>query len=86
MPPPPTIEERWEVLLGYCHALMSRPAHADRWNRLNWMRSRLKAFTKFMPGMRQLRTEFDRITTYEELEALAKRHLEKSREIASEES
>jgi|TARA_B110000037_G_scaffold143954_1_gene162734 tRNA-dihydrouridine synthase B len=74
LPPPPTMDERWEVLLEYCHALMSRPAHADRWNRLNWMRSRLKSFTKFMPGMRQLRAQFDKLTTYEELEALSHEH------------
>jgi len=75
MPPPPTVEERWAVLLRYCQTLMNHPAHADRWNRLNWMRSRLKAFTKFLPGVRQLRREFDRVTTYEELLALRDKYL-----------
>ncbi|MFW6353071.1 MAG: tRNA-dihydrouridine synthase [Verrucomicrobiota bacterium] len=74
IPPPPALEERWEVLLRYCRTLMERPAHADRWNRLNWMRSRLKAFTKHIPGVRQLRQDLDRVTTYEELEALAAAH------------
>ena len=74
LPPPPPLEERWDVLLRYCHTLMSRPAHADRWDRLNWMRSRLKAFAKFLPGSRPLRQALDQVTTYAELEALAAHH------------
>lgn len=74
LPPPPSLDERWETLLRYARELMERPAHADRWNRLNWMRSRLKAFTKFLPRVRRLRLELDQVTTFEELEALAARH------------
>jgi tRNA-dihydrouridine synthase B len=75
VPPPPDLEERWETLLRYCHELMSRPAHADRWDRLNWMRSRLKAFTKYLPGVRHLRQELDRVTTFAQLEELSREHL-----------
>lgn len=75
MPPPPGLEERWEIMLRYCRTLMERPANADRWDRLNWMRSRLKAFTKVVPGCRQLRPELDRVVTYADLESVARRHL-----------
>ncbi len=74
VPEPPTLDERWEVLVRYCRALMERPAHADRWDRLNWMRSRLKAFAKFLPGCRQLRLELDQVETFADLTALAERH------------
>lgn len=78
MPPPPDLEERWRVLLNYCHELMSRPVHADsRWNQLAWMRSRLKTFTKIIPGSRKLRASIEKINTFEELEELAHEHLDK---------
>jgi len=38
------------------------------------MRSRLKAFTKDMPGCRQLRPELDKVVTFADLEAVARRH------------
>lgn len=84
LPEPPELEERWELLLRYSRTLMERPANADRWDRLNWMRSRLKAFAKFLPGCRQLRQRLDSVTTYAELSALAEAHLaEHSGEDAS---
>lgn len=74
MPAPPELDQRWLTLTRYCKALMERPANSDRWNRLNWMRSRLKSFTKVMPGCRSLRQELDKVVTYEDLLALASRH------------
>ena len=74
--PPPSLEERWETMLRYSRKLMERPANADRWNRLNWMRSRLKSFTKIIPGCRELRQELDQIITYEQLVELSERHLQ----------
>ncbi len=76
MPAPPPLEERWAVLLRYCRELMERPAHAERWDRLNWMRSRLKAFTKDMPGCRQLRPALDQVVSFADLEAVAQKHLQ----------
>lgn len=74
-PPPPTLEERWQVILDYGRELANRPVRQARWDTLNWMRPRLKAFTKLIPGARQLRTRLDHVSTYEELEALAEEHL-----------
>lgn len=74
IPSRPPLAVRWDTLLRYAHELMSRPANSDRWNRLNWMRSRLKAFTKHFPEVRKLRLALDRVGTYEELEILAKAH------------
>lgn len=74
-PPPPTLRERWETLVGYCDALVRHSSHPGRWDRLNWMRARLKSFTKQIPGCRDLRQQLDRVESYEDLLHLAKAHL-----------
>lgn len=86
VPPPPPLEERWEVLLRYARMLRERPAHADRWDQLNWMRSRLKSFTKVLPGCRHLRQALDRVVTYEDLEQLATEHLRENAATAEAEA
>ncbi len=70
---PPSLGERWTVLLRYCDELMKRPA--SRWNDLKWMRPRLKAFTARMPNGRKLRSLLDSVSTYQELVDLARIHL-----------
>ena len=75
VPPPPSMEERWSVLLRYACELMERPAHARRWDQLQWMRPRLKTFTKLIPGCRRLRLQIETVRTFAELEAVAAEHL-----------
>ncbi len=72
---PPTLEERWETILWYCDTLMRHTQRPSRWDRLQWMRARLKSFTKRLPGCRQLRSDLDRVESYADLKVLAERHL-----------
>lgn len=76
MPPPPEPKERWEALLRYCRDLNHHEFQDGPWETLNWMRARLKSFTKVMPGSKQLRQQLDRVETYEQLEKLAAEHLQ----------
>ena len=73
--PPPSLEERWETSLWYCDTLMRHTQRPSRWDRLQWMRARLKSFTKRLPGCRRLRADLDRVENYADLKLLAQRHL-----------
>jgi len=70
MPPPPTMQERREVMLRYCRALLDHQVLPGRWDRLHWMRPRLKAFAKAFPGSKELRRQLEKVESYAELEAL----------------
>ncbi|MDP0500005.1 MAG: tRNA-dihydrouridine synthase family protein [Verrucomicrobiota bacterium JB022] len=74
-PPPPDIEERWNVLLRYCREMLDRPRRGEAWDHLGWMRPRLKAFTKVIPGSRQLRQQLEKVERYEDVAAIADEHL-----------
>ncbi len=76
VPPEPLLEERWATILWYCDTLMRHTLRPGRWDRLQWMRARLKSFTKRMPGCRKLRPALDRVATYDDLRALAADYLE----------
>lgn len=67
--PPPTVEERWSALTRYCEALTVH-RRKGRWDALNWMRPRLKAFVRDFPGSKALRRQLESVTTVEELKAL----------------
>jgi nifR3 family TIM-barrel protein len=71
----PTVEERWRLILGYADALSKRPS-SGRWADLKWMRPRIKSFTHQIKGGRRLRYLLDHISTFEELESLARQHVE----------
>lgn len=74
-PPEPTTEERWQTMLDYCDALLQHTGQSP-WDRLGWMRARLKAFTKRMPGGRHLRARLETLQSAEELHALSAKILE----------
>lgn len=74
--PPPGLEERWRVLLRYARELMENPPRDSLWNQLQWMRPRLKSFTKNIPGSRQLRAKLEQVTTFEQLQAVARESLD----------
>ncbi|MCC5833606.1 MAG: tRNA dihydrouridine synthase DusB [Opitutales bacterium] len=75
IPPSPDLTERMAVMLRYCRELNAHKHEDGPWGYLNWMRARLKSFTKIMPGCRSLRTRIDKVESYEELEALAEAYL-----------
>lgn len=68
--PPPPLEERWEIMIRYCEELTDH-RHRAHWDRINWMRSRLKAFAKNFPGSKAMRRELETVETVEQLKALA---------------
>ncbi len=67
--PHPTLEERWEVMIRYCEELLAHQ-QAGPWDRINWMRPRLKAFARAFPGSKALRRALEQVRTVEELKAL----------------
>ncbi len=69
--PPPTLSERWEVMIRYCEELTDHRQRAH-WDRINWMRPRLKAFAKNFPGSKAMRRELERVDTVEALRGLAR--------------
>lgn len=64
--PPPDIEERWEVMIEYCEALLLHKQH-NLWDPINWMRPRLKAFAREFPGSKALRCQLERVANLDEL-------------------
>ena len=67
--PPPTLEERWDIMVRYCEELMDHK-QKGLWNQINWMRPRLKAFAKGYPGSKDLRRALEHVKTVEELKIL----------------
>ena len=66
---PPALEERWDVMIRYCEELIGHK-QKGRWDQINWMRPRLKAFAKGFPGSKDLRRALEQVKTVEELKAL----------------
>jgi tRNA-dihydrouridine synthase B len=69
--PPPTLAERWAVMIRYCEELTAHreKAHADR---INWMRARLKSFAREFPGSKAMRRELETVSSADELRRLAR--------------
>jgi tRNA-dihydrouridine synthase B len=66
---PPTLEERWKLLLHHCELMVSdwgaeEPA-------IRSMRARLMAYSKSMPDAKRLREKFSRVATIAEVETIA---------------
>ncbi|NDV61892.1 tRNA dihydrouridine synthase DusB [Puniceicoccales bacterium CK1056] len=68
--PPPDIAERWDVIIRYCEQLTEHRERAQS-DRINWMRSRLKAFAKNFPGSKSMRRELETVTSVEQLRLLS---------------
>lgn len=82
--PPPDLEERWDVIVKYCERLLclSSKVEDGPWDRVNWMRPRLQAFCKNLPGARKLRNRFEQTSNLEELLCLRDWHLREFRHEA----
>mgnify|MGYP000232917212 CR=1 FL=1 len=72
--PPPTMEERWSVMVRYCEELMEH-RNRTRDDKINWMRSRLKSFAREFPGSKALRRDLETVETLDGLMAIRDRHL-----------
>ncbi len=68
----PAWQERQQTLLDYAALLIDSPTGRRCGGRINWMRPKLKALTKQMPGGRKLRAALDHVDTLEELEDLVR--------------
>jgi tRNA-dihydrouridine synthase B len=69
--PPPTLAERWEIMIRYCEQLTDHRERADS-EKINWMRSRLKAFAKNFPGSKAMRRQLETIESVEQLKSVAR--------------
>lgn len=54
-PPFPSPEERWDILFAYANHLLQGPGGRRQGRQLGWMRSKLNALTRRVPGGKQLR-------------------------------
>lgn len=73
-PEPPTLDERWDVMIRYCRELLEHRGK-DPWDRINWMRARLKAFAKGFPGSKELRRELELVADIDQLLAIRERSM-----------
>ncbi|WOO39376.1 tRNA dihydrouridine synthase DusB [Rubellicoccus peritrichatus] len=69
IPEAPTIPERWSTILRFAELLLSTQFKHKDPNDIRWMRAKLKALTKDMPGSRKVRAKIDTIVSLDELKA-----------------
>lgn len=73
--PPPSLSERWDTLFRYCELLQSFRTDRRNPGDIGWMRAKIKALTKDMPGVKQLRPKIDAMRDLNELRTIASDHL-----------
>jgi tRNA-dihydrouridine synthase B len=76
--PAPSIEERWRHVLRHCRMAVAE-SDSER-HAMAALRGRLMAYSKGMPGGRNLRAELQHVTSVAQVEAISERHLD---EVAS---
>jgi nifR3 family TIM-barrel protein len=76
VPPPPSIEQRWQTIIDYTRQIMARPFREQRHTGLRWMRPKLIALTKGIYGSRRIRGALTEVVTIEDLERVALQHIE----------
>jgi nifR3 family TIM-barrel protein len=77
VPEPPSIAERWDTIIDYTRKVMARPFREQRHNDLGWMRPKFIALTKGMPCSRKIRGSLVKVCQIEDLERVAREHLER---------
>ena len=75
IPAAPSIAERWTTILDYTEKLMARPFREQRHQDLRWMRPKIIALTKEMPGSRKIRGDLGAVHQLADLKAIADRHM-----------
>jgi len=78
VPEPPRLEERWTWIRRHCELAVER--RGSETAAMHSMRSRLMAYTRGLPGSRQLRLAFSKVETLEGLDAIADAHLDENPE------
>ena len=73
-PAPPSIGERWDTILDYTRKVMQRPFREQRHSDIRWMRPKIIALTKEMPGSRKIRGALGQVTEIADLQRIAADH------------
>ncbi len=73
--PSASYEERWALILRHTRMALDWGRYGDERHTLQSMRSRLMAYSKGLPGGKQLRTRFSQVISIAELEDIAAEHL-----------
>jgi tRNA-dihydrouridine synthase B len=77
--PEPSLEERWAHVLRHCRLAVQENG-SERFV-ISSLRSRLMAYSKGMPDGRSLREAFQRVTSTQEIETIASRHMDDQAEL-----
>jgi tRNA-dihydrouridine synthase B len=72
--PEPSLEERWAHVIRHCRLAVAENG-SERFV-ISSLRSRLMAYSKGMPESRSLREAFQRVTSIDEIERIASRHMD----------
>jgi nifR3 family TIM-barrel protein len=75
VPPPPSVSERWDIIIEYSRRLMSRPFREQKHSDLRWMRPKIISLTKEMTGARRIRGALGTVHQLEDLERIAAEHI-----------
>jgi len=75
VPNPPSIPERWEIIIEYARRVMARPFREQKHGDLRWMRPKLIALTKSMTGSRRIRGALGSVHEIEDLQRVAAAHI-----------
>jgi len=71
--PPPGPAEKWALIRRHCELAVEECGFEDL--AMRSMRGRLMAYSKGLPGSKQLREKFQHISTLEDVEEIARLHL-----------
>lgn len=75
IPEPPTLGERWDLLLRFAELMSQRPFRLQRHEDIQWMRPKLLKLTNGMPGSKRIREDLGRVIVFEDLLAVREHHL-----------
>jgi nifR3 family TIM-barrel protein len=70
---PPTLEERWRVIVRHCELIVRDWGAEDA--AIRSMRARLMAYSKSMPEAKRLREKFSQVSTLAEIDAIARENI-----------
>ena len=77
VPPPPTLQQRWDTIIRYANLLASRETRQNDAGSIAWMRTKLIKLTKDMLGCKKLRLELQQVEKLEDLPPIAEHHIQR---------
>ena len=70
---PPTLEERWKLILRHCELMVSEWGAEEP--AIRSMRARLMAYSKSMPEAKRLREKFSQVSTVAQIQTIAEENI-----------